>query len=74
MLDPDLLIFLALNLIFIASQLFWIWRVSDLGARFLPGRPRRAPGLECSGVYSPSCNLGDLWWKHEGGCCIITPG
>ena len=31
-----------LDLIFIASQLFWIRRVVDLGERFIPGKPRRA--------------------------------
>ncbi len=33
MLDPDLLIFIAFNLIFIASQLFWIRRVRELGEK-----------------------------------------
>jgi uncharacterized protein len=28
--------------LFIASQLFWIRRVADLGERFIPGKPRRA--------------------------------
>lgn len=32
----------ALLLMFVASQLFWIGRVVDLGERFLPGKPRRA--------------------------------
>ena len=36
------LIFVALLLIFIASQLFWIRRALDLGERFIPGKPRRA--------------------------------
>src|SRR3989442_6669908 len=36
------LIGLALLLIFIASQLFWIGRILDLGERFIPGKPRRA--------------------------------
>jgi hypothetical protein len=31
----------ALLLIFIASQFFWIGRLVDVGARFIPGRPRR---------------------------------
>jgi uncharacterized protein len=31
----------ALNLILLASQLFWIRRVLDLGERFIPGKPRR---------------------------------
>ena len=35
------LILLALLLIFIASQIFWLWRLVDVGARFIPGRPRR---------------------------------
>jgi hypothetical protein len=35
------LILLALLLIFIASQLFWIWRLVDVEQRFIPGRPRR---------------------------------
>ncbi|HEV8524964.1 MAG TPA: metallophosphoesterase [Terriglobales bacterium] len=33
---------LALFLIFIASQLFWIGRILDLGERFIPGKPLRA--------------------------------
>ncbi len=36
------LFFFALLLILIASQLFWIRRVLDLGERFIPGKPRRA--------------------------------
>jgi uncharacterized protein len=32
---------LALLLIFIASQIFWISRLVDIGQRFIPGRPRR---------------------------------
>jgi predicted MPP superfamily phosphohydrolase len=36
----DLILF-ALLLIFIASQIFWIGRILDLGERFLPGRTRR---------------------------------
>ncbi len=32
----------ALLLIFIASQLFWIGRIVDVGERLLPGKPRRA--------------------------------
>src|SRR5947209_1600572 len=36
------LLFFALLLIFIASQLFWIGRILDLGERFIPGKPRRA--------------------------------
>ena len=35
------LIELALLLIFIASQIFWIRRLVDVGQRFIPGRPRR---------------------------------
>src|SRR5947208_959591 len=33
---------LALFLIFMASQIFWIGRLVDLGERFIPGKPRRA--------------------------------
>jgi uncharacterized protein len=36
------LILLALLLIFIASQIFWIGRILDLGVRLIPGKPRRA--------------------------------
>ena len=36
----DLILF-ALLLIFIASQIFWVSRILDLGVRFIPGRPRR---------------------------------
>jgi hypothetical protein len=32
---------LALLLIFIASQLFWIGRILDIGERFIPGKSRR---------------------------------
>jgi len=35
------LILLALLLIFIASQIFWLGRFVDVGERFIPGRPRR---------------------------------
>src|SRR6266404_7593670 len=35
------LILLALLLIFIASQIFWIWRLVDVEQRVIPGRPRR---------------------------------
>ena len=37
----DLILF-ALLLIFIASQIFWIGRILDLGVRLIPGKPRRA--------------------------------
>jgi uncharacterized protein len=37
-----LLIGFALLLIFIASHVFWIGRVLDLGQRFMPGKPGRA--------------------------------
>ena len=37
----DLFLF-ALLLLFIASQIFWIGRILDLGERFIPGKPRRA--------------------------------
>jgi hypothetical protein len=36
------LVLLALLLIFIASQIFWIKRIIDLGERLIPGKPRRA--------------------------------
>ena len=36
------LMLLALLLIFIASQIFWIGRLVDVEERFIPGRPRRA--------------------------------
>jgi uncharacterized protein len=35
------LILLALLLIFIASQIFWLGRLVDVGERFIPGRPLR---------------------------------
>jgi len=35
-------LFLAILVMLIASQFFWIRRVLDLGERFLPGKPRRA--------------------------------
>ena len=35
------LILFALLLVFIASQIFWIGRILDLGERFIPGKPRR---------------------------------
>src|SRR5713226_3678642 len=44
--SPIFLVFdlfvIALLLIFIASQFFWIGRILDLGERFIPGKPRRA--------------------------------
>src|SRR6266852_2842230 len=39
---PFVLIGFALLLLFIASQIFWIGRILDLGERFIPGKPRRA--------------------------------
>jgi predicted MPP superfamily phosphohydrolase len=36
------LVFLAILVMLIASQVFWIRRVLDLAARLVPGRPRRA--------------------------------
>ncbi len=36
------LIWFAVLVMFIASQLFWIRRIVDVGKRFLPGKPRRA--------------------------------
>src|SRR2546430_3513811 len=36
------LITLALFLLFIASQVFWIGRILDLRERVIPGKPRRA--------------------------------
>jgi hypothetical protein len=36
------LLFSAIFVMLIASQLFWIGRVLDLGERFIPGKPRRA--------------------------------
>jgi hypothetical protein len=36
------LLFLAILVMLIASQLFWIRRALDLGERFIPGKPRRA--------------------------------
>jgi uncharacterized protein len=38
---PFMLILFALLLLFIASQIFWIGRILDLGERFIPGMPRR---------------------------------
>src|SRR6266404_477506 len=44
--SPIFLVFdlfvIALLLIFVASQFFWIARILDLGERFIPGKPRRA--------------------------------
>jgi len=36
------LLFFAIFVMLIASQLFWIRRVLDLGERFIPGKPGRA--------------------------------
>jgi uncharacterized protein len=36
------LLFLGLLVMLIASQIFWIRRILDLGERFIPGKPRRA--------------------------------
>jgi hypothetical protein len=36
------LFFFAIFVMLIAGQLFWIFRVVDLGERFIPGKPRRA--------------------------------
>jgi uncharacterized protein len=40
--DSFVLIGFALLLVFIASQIFWISRILDLGQRLIPGKPRRA--------------------------------
>src|SRR6266481_1955139 len=39
---PFMLILFALLLLFIASQIFWIGLILDLGVRLIPGKPRRA--------------------------------
>jgi uncharacterized protein len=39
--DFFVLLLFALLLIFIASQIFWIGCILDLGERFIPGKPRR---------------------------------
>ena len=36
------MIWIVLLLVLLASQLYWIGRVVDLGERLLPGKPRRA--------------------------------
>src|SRR5438045_8054100 len=36
-----ILLALLLIFIFIASQIFWLGRLVDVGERFVPGRPRR---------------------------------
>ena len=48
------LITLALFLLFIASQVFWIGRILDLGERFIPGKPRRACPKSSRAFASPS--------------------
>ena len=62
----DLILF-ALLLIFIASQIFWIGRIIDLGERLIPGKPRRVwlaiiAGLVYLFVFAysyPEWGLGD---------------
>ncbi len=49
MFDPDLLIFIAFNLIFIASQLYWIRRVRELGERLIASK-RWRKGLGAAGL------------------------
>jgi predicted MPP superfamily phosphohydrolase len=44
------LLFFAIFVMLIASQLFWIRRVLDLGERFIPGKPRRAWLAAIAGV------------------------
>ena len=41
--EPDFfpVLLFALFLMFVASQIFWIGRIVDLGERFIPGKPRR---------------------------------
>jgi len=46
------LIFFALLVMLIASQLFWIRRIVDVGERFLPGKPRRA---WLGGIFGAIC-------------------
>src|SRR5437879_10324005 len=45
------LITLALFLLFIASQVFWIGRILDLGERLIPGKPRRAWLAVVAGLF-----------------------
>jgi len=46
------LLFLAILAMLIASQLFWIRRILDIGERFIPGKPRRAwLAVITGGVY-----------------------
>jgi hypothetical protein len=54
-----LLIGFALLLIFIASQVFWIGRVLDLGQPFMPGKPGRARLAILTG--RTQCLLSQ-WW------------
>jgi predicted MPP superfamily phosphohydrolase len=42
MFQCDMLGFVLFLLLFVASQIFWISCILDLGERFLPGKPRRA--------------------------------
>jgi len=39
--DIEFLLFFAIFVLLIVSQLFWIRRALDLGERFIPGKPRR---------------------------------
>ncbi len=66
MLDPDLLIFIALNLIFIASQLFWIRRVRELGDKLIASK-RWRQGLGAAGltVYLFLLAFNALTWNTD---------
>ena len=62
------LIWFAVLVMFIASQLFWIHRVVDVGERFLPGKPRRARLGALAGVMYLILFVYNLaTWNSEAG-------
>jgi hypothetical protein len=69
------LVALALLLIIIASQLFWIARIIDLGELLIPGRPRRA-SLHRVGYCShgPSIRLPAAEHTDPRGILVVVRG
>ncbi len=64
--DPDLLIFIALNLIFIASQLYWVRRVRELGEKLIASqRWRRGLGAAGLMVYLFLLAFNALTWNTD---------
>src|SRR5260370_11801390 len=67
---PFMLILFALLLLFIASQIFWIGLILDLGVRLIPGKPRRAWLAIMPVPGSSFCFLSNV---PPGRLCLLIP-